>query len=185
MQKSIHPDLQVAVNISTQQFGDENFVDDVFKSLSKNNLKHQSLELEVTESIVMSDVGRVVSILNTLKDSGIAIAIDDFGTGYSSLQYLQELPLDTLKIDRAFIVALNDSDPTNSVANSIVQLARLFNLQTVAEGVETDDQNQSIRSLGVHHIQGYLYSKPVSANELVATIKQIELQSGFSEQHAA
>ncbi len=185
LQKSIHPDLQVAVNISTQQFGDENFVDDVFKSLSKNNLKHQSLELEVTESIVMSDVGRVVSILNTLKDSGIAIAIDDFGTGYSSLQYLQELPLDTLKIDRAFIVALNDSDPTNSVANSIVQLARLFNLQTVAEGVETDDQNQSIRSLGVHHIQGYLYSKPVSANELVATIKQIELQSGFSEQHAA
>jgi len=185
LQKSIHPDLQVAVNISTQQFGDENFIDDVFKSLSENNLKHQSLELEVTESIVMSDVGRVVSILNTLKDTGIAIAIDDFGTGYSSLQYLQELPLDTLKIDRAFIVALNDSDPTNSVANSIVQLARLFNLQTVAEGVETDDQNQSIRSLGVHHIQGYLYSKPVSANELAATIKQIELQSGFSEQHAA
>ena len=185
LQKSTHPDLQVAVNISTQQFGDENFVDDVFESLSNHNLSHQSLELEVTESIVMSDVGRVVSILNTLKDSGIAIAIDDFGTGYSSLQYLQELPLDTLKIDRAFIIALNDSDPANSVANSIVQLARLFNLQTVAEGVETDDQNQSIRSLGVHHIQGYLYSKPVAASELTATIKTIELQSGFSEQHAA
>ena len=185
LQKSTHPDLQVAVNISTQQFGDENFVDDVFESLSKYSLSHQSLELEVTESIVMSDVGRVVSILNTLKDSGIAIAIDDFGTGYSSLQYLQELPLDTLKIDRAFIVALNDSEPENSVANSIVQLARLFNLQTVAEGVETDDQNQSIRSLGVHHIQGYLYSKPVSASELTAAIKRIELQNGFSEQRAA
>ena len=185
LQKCTHPDLQVAVNISTQQFRDENFVDSVFLALHTHELKHQCLELEVTESIVMSDIGRVVSILDIFKDSGIAIAIDDFGTGYSSLQYLQELPLDTLKIDRAFITALNNSDPSSSVANSIVQLAKLFNLQTVAEGVETDDQNQKIKSLGVHHIQGYLYSKPVTASELPATIQKIESQSGFSQQRAA
>ncbi len=185
LQKDNHSNLQVAVNISTQQFGDENFIDDVFSSLNTHGLNHECLELEVTESIVMSDIGRVVSILNTFKESGIAIAIDDFGTGYSSLQYLQELPLDTLKIDRAFIIALNDSDPANSVANSIVQLAKLFNLQTVAEGVETEDQNQNIRSLGVHHIQGYFYSKPVPASDLSATIKKIESQSVDSTQRAA
>ena len=185
LQKCTHPDLQVAINISTQQFSDENFVNRVHLALSAHGLNHQSLELEVTESIVMSDIERVVSILNTLKNSGIAIAIDDFGTGYSSLQYLQELPLDTLKIDRAFIIALNDSDPTSSVANSIVQLAKLFNLQTVAEGVETEDQNQKIKSLGVHHIQGYLYSRPVDACDLPATIRKIESQSGFSRHRAA
>ena len=173
LQKTSLPQLQVAVNISAQQFSDVKFVDSVYHALDRYGLDHKSLELEVTESLVMHDVKRVVSMLNTLRNSGIKIAIDDFGTGYSSLQYLQELPLDTLKIDRAFILALDDSDPFSSVANSIVQLAKLFNLETVAEGVETDDQEYKIKSLGVHHIQGYLYSRPVTADELPAAIQNI------------
>ena len=189
LQKSSLPQLQVAVNISAQQFSDTKFVDSVYNALDKHGLDHQSLELEVTESLVMNDVKRVISMLNTLRNSGISIAIDDFGTGYSSLQYLQELPLDTLKIDRAFILALDDSDPDSSVANSIVQLAKLFNLETVAEGIETDDQELKIRSLGVHYIQGYLYSKPVSASELPTAIRDIsekvDRQKCLTQQRAA
>ena len=181
LQSTTHPQMQVAVNISAQQFGDHEFTDSVFGVLDKHGLAPESLELEVTESIVMTDVERVIAMLKLFKESDISIAIDDFGTGYSSLQYLQKLPLDTLKIDRAFITELDNHDPGSSVANSIVQLAKLFNLETVAEGVETEDQDRKIRSLGVHHIQGYLYSRPVTAKELPAVIDHLGVQE--KEQH--
>ena len=176
LQKSVLPNLQVAVNISAQQFGDEHFMELVNSALEANALGCESLSLEVTESIVMNDIERVIHLLKTLQESGINIAVDDFGTGYSSLQYLQELPLNTLKIDKAFIAALDDNDPVSSVANSIVQLAALFNLETVAEGVETLEQEMKVRSLGVNHIQGYLYSKPVTAAELPAVVTMISEQ---------
>ena len=176
LRSTTHQRLQVAINISAQQFGDNEFVDSVFGALDKYGLDPECLELEVTESIVMTDVERVIAMLKLLKESGISIAIDDFGTGYSSLQYLQKLPLNTLKIDRAFITELDNHDPDSSVANSIVQLAKLFNLETVAEGVETVDQDEKIRSLGVHHIQGYFYSRPVSAKELPAVIDHLREQ---------
>lgn len=99
------------------------------------------------------------------------------------LRYLQELPLNTLKIDKAFIAALDDNDPVHSVANSIVQLAALFNLETVAEGAETLEQEMKVRSLGVHHIQGYLYSKPVLVTELPAVILLIDEQFRSSDQN--
>lgn len=166
--------LGVAVNISAQQFNDEKFLQTIYKTIDQHGLSKDRLELEVTESVVMNDVKRVVSILSALKDSGITIAIDDFGTGYSSLQYLQELPLSTLKIDRAFILAFDTSTPENSVANSIIQLANLFDLETVAEGVETDEQDRKIRSLGVDHIQGYRYSKPVRIEELGNVVDEIQ-----------
>ena len=182
LQKSGLPDLQVAVNISPQQFGDEHFVDRVCSEIETHGLSYSSLTLEVTESIVMQDIDRVISMLKTLQQLGIDIAVDDFGTGYSSLQYLQELPLNTLKIDRAFILALENSDDAQrSVANSIVQLASLFNLETVAEGIETIEQEIQIRSLGVNYIQGYRYSKPVSAAELPDTIASITLKHAATD----
>ena len=165
--------IHVAVNISAQQFKDEKFTDSVHAAIKRNGLTYEKLELEVTESLVMHDISRVISMLKGLKDSGIKIAIDDFGTGYSSLQYLQELPLNTLKIDRAFILALDENEDQTSVADSIVQLARLFNLETVAEGVETDSQDAKIRALGVDQIQGFRYSKPVPAQLLPDIVKEI------------
>jgi len=189
LQRDSLPELKLAVNISAQQFCDDRFVELVHTALGKHGFKYEDLELEVTESLIMTEIDRVISLLQRLKDSGISIAIDDFGTGYSSLQYLQQLPLNTLKIDRAFIIALDSCDPNDSVANSIVQLAKLFNLETVAEGVETDEQSQKIRSLGVHYIQGYLYSKPVPASELVATVErisqQVDSQDSFEQSRAA
>lgn len=189
IQGSCLPKLKVAVNISSQQFCDDHFIELVLGTLSKHDLDHESLELEITESLIMTDIDRVISLLELLKDAGISIAIDDFGTGYSSLQYLQQLPLNTLKIDRAFITALDSCDPTNSVANSIVQLAKLFNLETVAEGVETDEQDNKIKLLGVHYIQGFLYSKPVPACDLPATVQriseQLDVQSSFNHRRSA
>lgn len=182
LQKAGLPDLQVAVNISPQQFGDEHFVERLCSEIEARGLTYSSLTLEVTESIVMHDVDRVISMLRKLQKLGIDIAVDDFGTGYSSLQYLQELPLNTLKIDRAFILALEKTDDAQrSVANSIVQLASLFNLETVAEGIETIEQELQIRSLGVHYIQGYRYSKPVDAAELPATIAAIALKHAATD----
>ncbi len=181
LQNSDVPNIQVAVNISPQQFGDEHFVERVCSAIKTHGLNYSSLSLEVTESIVMNDVERVIQMLKSLQALGIDIAVDDFGTGYSSLQYLQELPLNTLKIDRAFITALDHSGADCSVANLIVQLAALFNLETVAEGVETLEQEEKVRALGVNHIQGYLYSRPVSAAELPAVIKAIDEQFQFAD----
>ncbi len=166
--------LSVAVNISVQQCSDKSFVDDVFCAIATSGLSPNQVELEVTESVLMNDISTVNTLLQTLKARGITIAIDDFGTGYSSLQYLQELALDVLKIDRAFINALDKTDPRHSVANSIVQLARTLNLKTVAEGVETPLQEEKVRSLGVDMIQGFLYSKPIAQAELEDQITRIE-----------
>jgi len=181
LQKQGLNDMQVAVNISAQQFGDQHFVDRVQDALRTHDLEYSNLTLEVTESIVMNDIERVIQMLKQLQSLGIDIAVDDFGTGYSSLQYLQELPLNTLKIDRAFIIALDNHAPDCSVANSIVQMAALFSLETVAEGVETLEQERMVRSLGVHHIQGYRYSKPVSAHELPGVVEKIAQMGAESD----
>lgn len=168
--------IKIAVNISAQQFSDEHFFSTAIATLHKHGLAHSRLELEVTESLLMNDLERVVSVLQNLKDTGISIAIDDFGTGYSSLQYLQTLPLNVLKIDRAFVKTLDSQQSQNSVANSIVQLAHSLGLETVAEGVETPEQDQNVRALGVNHIQGFLYSKPVPREALVQVVQDLELR---------
>lgn len=166
-------DLTVAVNISAQQFQDENFIRTVLDPLDQYQVERHHLELEITESIMMTDIERVITILKELKNEGIGIAIDDFGTGYSSLQYLQNLPLNTIKIDRTFVSDLDHREASDSLANTIVQLAKHLGLKTVAEGVETTEQDTKIRSLGVDFIQGYYYSKPISAAEVPATLSRI------------
>lgn len=166
--------LGVAVNISVQQFLDELFYDKVINSVRQANLEAGYLELELTESIVMDDIGRVRELLNQLRSQGISIAIDDFGTGYSCLSHLQDLPLDTLKIDRAFVDQLDKTHPHQTVANSIVKLAVLFEMTTVAEGVENEAQRREVENLGIDLIQGYFYSKPVSIEELPDVIRNIE-----------
>ena len=106
----------------------------------------------------MENVNRVVSKLNILRAKGIQIAIDDFGTGYSSLRYLEDLPLDTLKIDRSFVNKLNHNDPQHSLVNTIILMASSFGITTVVEGVETQQQLKSVIELGCDYIQGYYYS---------------------------
>ncbi len=166
--------VRVSINIAAPQLQLESFSADVLDVLQCHGVPVSLLELEVTESVVMNDVSSVVRHLNHLRNAGMRIAIDDFGTGYSSLSYLQELPLDVLKIDRSFVTRLATEDAETSLANTIQFLADRFGLITVAEGVETVQQCNAIMQLGCTLIQGYLYSKPVAAEELPKVVTDIQ-----------
>lgn len=166
--------LRVAVNVSPEQFAQADFVDTVRRCLNDHKLDARYLEIELTESVVMHDITQVVASLNSLRKCGIHIALDDFGTGYSSLSYLQDLPLDTLKIDRSFIRKLGVGDTKHdSITKSITSLASSLDLDTVAEGVETEAQKVHLKEIGITHIQGYYFSKPVPANDIPNTVSYI------------
>ena len=161
-----HVDLRVAVNISMPQFRDPEFVNFVKSAVTKHGVNPQSLELEITESVVMDEPQIVVEALKELKAFGVTIAIDDFGTGFSSMSYLQQLPLDRLKVDRSFV---NEVMPgkTAFIAETIVTLGNKLGLQTIAEGVEKREQASYMLKLGCDEAQGYLYAKPMPYDELV------------------
>ncbi len=176
--------LGVAINISAQQFIDKRFIEKVSFALDRSGMDAVYLELEVTESLVMHDIKHVSTLLTALREKGITIAIDDFGTGYSCLQHLQVLPLDTLKIDRAFVRELEQLEIAGeqmvnqqSLVSSIIQLGNIFGLRTVAEGVETEEQLACLRSLGADLIQGFYFSKAVPLADLKKTIIEIEQQA--------
>lgn len=178
------PNLRMAVNISTQQFNSSEFVNTLLNSLDESGVSPALFEIELTESLMMQDISSVVSRLRTLRGIGIQVAIDDFGTGYSSLQYLDDLPLDVLKIDRAFISRLSTSESDNSLAQSIAAMARTLSLRTVAEGVESEEQLHRVIAIGCDVVQGYYYSRPVPAADIPATIFRINA-ADFVTQNAA
>jgi len=167
--------LRMSVNVSVHQFLHGDIVKTIEQTLVRECLEPESFEVEVTESVAMADVDSVIKKLNSLHELGVLIALDDFGTGYSSLSYLQDLPLDTLKIDRSFITQLDDNsrNKQSNLLESITGMAKKLQLHTVAEGVETDAQLQRVCDLGIDTIQGFYYSKPVSAQDIPADVKSI------------
>jgi len=166
--------LTIAVNISAPQFVLEDFASGVITTLGKHNLDPASLELEVTESVVMNNLSKVVDTLNELREQGITIAIDDFGTGYSSLAYLEHLPLDCMKIDKVFVDKLEAGAEEYSLVNTILTMARTLGLKTVAEGVETEAQLKKLLALGCECVQGYYFAKAVPATQIPDAIASIE-----------
>ncbi|NUP13125.1 MAG: GGDEF and EAL domain-containing protein [Polyangiaceae bacterium] len=155
--------LKMAVNLSGRQLrGQEDFADHVCRILETNAVLPWCLELEITESVLMTNAAKAVERLERLKKLGVKLAIDDFGTGYSSLSYLRRFPVDVLKIDRAFVTGLGTSREDSAIVHLIITLAQALGLETVAEGVETHDQLVELRSLGCHQIQGFLISEPLS-----------------------
>lgn len=152
--------ITVAVNLSAHQFRDD-LLTTVKHVLEQTGLPASSLELEVTETVLMEDIDRSAQVLNELREIGIKIALDDFGTGYSSLSYLKQFPLDKLKIDRSFIMGLPEDEGGRVLAASIIDIAQNMQLDTVAEGVETEQQQQFLLEEGCLIGQGYLYSKPL------------------------
>ena len=158
-----HPPLTMSVNVSAVQFRQPDLIEQVREVLSRTGLDPEWLELEITESIVVEDIDRIVKTLDELKALGIRIAIDDFGTGYSSLSYLARLPFDKLKIDQSFV---RNRDRQNwAIVRAVVQLARSLELKIVAEGVETKESMQHLRDLGCHIGQGFYFSKPLLPSE--------------------
>jgi diguanylate cyclase (GGDEF)-like protein len=156
---------KVAVNVSALQFN-QSFIRTVKSVLEETGLAPSKLELELTEGVVMADASATLEALTELKNMGVSLSIDDFGTGYSSLSYLSRFPLDELKIDRSFVIEFDKSDNDASLVIAIIAMARSLNLRVVAEGVETQEQYDFLTSNGAHVIQGYLFSKPVPADEL-------------------
>ncbi|MGE9009879.1 bifunctional diguanylate cyclase/phosphodiesterase [Leptospira interrogans] len=162
-------DIKVAVNLSALQFAGGNLVDSVMAALADSGLAETRLELEITESVFLADSQENLKTLERLKRLGVSIALDDFGVGYSSLSYLTAFPFNKVKIDKSFIDRIGRAE-TVAVLGSIVQLAKTLNLSIVAEGVETCDQVEKIRALGIALGQGYLFSKPVPFGELLLQV---------------
>jgi len=158
-------DMVVSINISPYQFRRLSIVEVVQKALATTGLDPASLVLEVTESLMLSDVERTVGIFGKLRDMGIHLALDDFGTGYSSLSYLKSLTIDRLKIDRSFVHGLPDSPGDCAVTEAILRMARALDLEVTAEGVETEAQRDFLKGLGCDHYQGFLLSKPLPPQE--------------------
>jgi diguanylate cyclase (GGDEF)-like protein len=156
---------KVAVNVSALQFT-PSFTRRVKSILEELAVDPATLELELTEGVVMGDTNASVQALAELKDLGVSLSIDDFGTGYSSLSYLSRFPLDELKIDRSFVIEANNSEQGASLVRAIIAMAQSLGLELVAEGVETDEQYEFMTTAGAHVIQGYMFSQPVPAEKL-------------------
>jgi diguanylate cyclase (GGDEF)-like protein len=165
------PPVRIAVNIAPMQLRLPDFAPNFLKAVHGWSSVTSGLDIEITEGALNEDSAAEVKKLRMLRSAGIRIAIDDFGTGYSSLSRLSSLPIDTLKIDRSFICPLPDDASARILVKTIVSLARAFNLNTVAEGVETQEQLDHLWQVGCHQSQGYLHSKPVPAKEFVALLE--------------
>jgi EAL domain-containing protein (putative c-di-GMP-specific phosphodiesterase class I) len=167
-------DLSLAVNVSAQQFKQDAFVSVIEALLNTHEISPSRLKLELTESVVLNNVSEVVTKMHALKAIGIQISLDDFGTGYSSLSYLKKLPLDQIKIDQSFVRDIS-TDPNDEVmVKTIINLARDFRLNVIAEGVETDSQLLFLKQQGCRAYQGYLFGKPVPIEQFEDIIKSAD-----------
>lgn len=153
--------VPVAVNVSTQQLRNPDFISEITDKLDIDQKADGRLELEITESVIMEDIDRNVSTLRAIREMGIRIAIDDFGTGFSSLRYLSKLPVDTLKIDRSFVLDMTEKPEGLALVSTIINLAHSLKLKVVVEGVDSEEQSHLLRLLNCDEIQGFLFSKPV------------------------
>lgn len=160
-------DIKLAVNISPKQVSNRYLLDFIKSTALRAGVDAQRLELELTEGVLIDDYEKASSLLNSLRDMGVSIAIDDFGTGYSSLSNLKHLPIDHLKIDRSFIRELDMNEDDRAITLAIIAMAKQLKLSVIAEGVETGEQKAFLKEHECQAIQGYLFSKPIPADEFV------------------
>ena len=164
------PDVSVAVNVSASQIHHGDVVDVVRKALAESRTPAHKLEIEITESVLLTDEKRANEQMRGLQGLGVRVALDDFGTGYSSLQYLRRFGFDKLKIDRSFIDGAGDPMGSSVVLASIIKLGQDLDLTITAEGVETEEQRRWLQAAGCHQLQGFLFSRPLTATEMTAFI---------------
>jgi len=161
----------IAVNVSSIQLRQNDFVDVVRKAIEDSNATPHGLDMEITESLLMEDIEGAIKKLEALRNMDINIAIDDFGTGYSSLGYLARLPVNTLKVDRSFIITMTKEADSMTIVSTIISLAHSLKMKVVAEGVETEEQSRYLKLMKCDEMQGYLFSKPVPASELTKLLE--------------
>jgi EAL domain-containing protein (putative c-di-GMP-specific phosphodiesterase class I) len=156
------PQVPVAVNLSARQFQQENLIESIARILAETELDSRFLLIELTESTIMKNAELAIESLKELKAMGIQIAIDDFGTGYSSLSYLKRFPIDALKIDKSFVHDCIDNADDAAIVTAIISMAHSLKVKVIAEGVETERQQEFLKTLNCDRMQGYLFSRPVT-----------------------
>ena len=180
------PATTMAVNVSVMEFRDQNFLKRLFAVLDETGLDPKSLELELTESVLMKHAGATASILRTLREKGVQVAIDDFGTGYSSLSYLRKFPVDALKIDRSFVRQISDAGDDTTIVTAVIGMARSLKLRVVAEGVETAEELAFLRAHQCDEAQGHYFSRPVLPRQFARLLRTgIPEPATSRNQHAA
>ena len=167
---TLNPSLTMSVNLSAKQFTQKDLVERVIEIINDTRIEPDTLRLEITESYLMEDSEAAIATLKRLRALGIRLSIDDFGTGYSSLSYLPRLPVSYLKIDRSFVSQMHINPENREIVRTIILLAKNLNLEVIAEGIETVEQADYLKSLDCHFGQGYLYSKPVAVEQAAALI---------------
>jgi len=165
-----YKDFYIAINLSSRQFRGKDIVKNIADGLKRHGLPGSSLELEITERLLMKDVPHVISILNQFKEMGVRLSIDDFGTGYSSLSYLKRFPFDVLKIDKAFISDIGEDPDDTALCDAIIAMAHSLGLSIIGEGVENREQFEFLHQRGVETIQGYYVSEPMLSEEFLQFI---------------
>lgn len=163
-----HGDLSVSINLSPLQFAQEDLVEDILLMLRRYGVSSRQIELEITETAMMTNLGKTVETLNQLVAAGITISMDDFGTGYSSLSYLKKFPVKTLKIDRSFIRDMMTDPSDAQLVETIILMAHNLGIGVVAEGVESREQLDMLMNCGCEQIQGYYFSKPLPMDDFLS-----------------
>ena len=180
-QEAGHPPIRMAVNISAHQFGRAGFIETVDRLLQETGLDPSYLEMEVTESVLMKEIDATIEVLKDLKERGIHLAIDDFGTGYSSLSYLKHFPIDHIKIDRSFVRDVAENPDDAIIVQTIIAMGRNLGLQVIAEGVEDERQRDFLLGHDCRRMQGYLFGRPVPADEFVLLLQENRQRSALQE----
>lgn len=160
----------MSINISAIQLRDKSFKDILLHYVEENQLKPDNIEIEITESVLIEDFESTINILNELRLMGFKISLDDFGTGYSSLSYLKDIPINTLKIDKSFVDTILIDASTSIITDAVITMVKKLGLETIAEGVETEEQYEYLRKMNCDNIQGFLLGKPMPKEELIELI---------------
>ena len=172
---------KIAINLSSVQLMEADIVDKIFNTLTRYNVPPRLLEIEITETILMSNIQKALESLQRIHARGISIAIDDFGTGYSSLSYLKNLPIDSLKIDRAFIKDICTDESDMKIVQTLISMAHSMDMSVIAEGVEDQPQFDLLNEYGCDEIQGYLLSRPIPSDEFLELLRENQFHSDVTE----
>ena len=164
--------LQVAINISPRQFRDPNLINTVRQSLRETGLSADQVEIEITETMLMEDISAAQVAVERFQEIGVKLAIDDFGTGYSSLNYLKKFPINTVKVDRSFVMDIPDNVDDMAITSAVIAMAHELKMEVVAEGVETAEQFDFLATHNCEYAQGWLFSKPIPLPDLIEYVKK-------------
>ncbi|MBP0961332.1 MAG: EAL domain-containing protein, partial [Oscillospiraceae bacterium] len=170
------PPIVMSINLTSEDFYQKDVKQFIQEKLMETGLDPEWLEIELTESLAMKDIDFAVSQMQELRDIGLKLAMDDFGTGYSSLSYIQKMPITLLKLDKSFITLIEDDNVAREIVSAIIKIAKSKRINTIAEGVETEGQLKILEELGCDFIQGFLFEKPMCADELTDYLRRSMLQ---------